>query len=163
MPNNILMKEEISTIDKIRRNDTDAAEERRKIAALAALGLADFSLISLFQLGYIRKLPDLPGKIFDTEKVNSSEDAVIFGIPDGPISLAAYSTTLLLATAATRSDERSRMLDLALAGVLLGQAAGAAQYLYKMAFVQKKICLYCVAGAVINFTALVPLRRLLRG
>lgn len=155
------MEHGISTIDRIREDNSDAADQRRQIATLAAFGLMDFSLISLFQLGYIKELPDLPGKIFDSKQVNSSEDAVIMGIPDGPISLTSYAATILLATAATSSKSNSRAIDIGLAAVLLGQAAGAAQYMYKMAFVQKKICLYCVAGAVINFAALVPLRRLL--
>ena len=156
------MKKEKTIIDKIRRDKTDAAEYRRQIAASSALGLIDFSLISLFQLGYIKSLPDLPGKVFDTEKVNSSKDAVLLGLPDGVISLGAYTATILLATAATRFKKQSRMLDVLMGGIVLGQAAGAAQYLYKMAFVQKRVCIYCVAGAAINFASLSPLRKLFK-
>ena len=156
------MKEEKTIINNIREDSTEATEYRRQIAALSALGLLDFSLISLFQLGFIRHMPDLPGKVFDTEQVNSSKDAVLLGLPDGVISLGSYAATMLLATAATRYRKPSRLLDVAMAGVVVGQAAGAAQYLYKMAFVQKKICIYCVAGAAINFASLLPLRQLFR-
>lgn len=156
------MKQEKSIIDKIRKNNSEAAEYRRQIAALSALGLVDFSLISLFQLGFIKNMPDLPGEVFDTEKVNSSKDAVLLGMPDGVISLGAYTATILLATAATRFKKQSRVLDVAMGGIVLGQVAGAAQYLYKMAFVQKKVCIYCVAGAAINFAALSPLRKLFK-
>lgn len=45
----------------------------------------------------------------------------------------------------------------------LGQAAGGAYCLYNMASRQKKICPYCVAGALINFTTLVPLYKLFKG
>ncbi len=130
---------------------------------MAAAGLADFSLISLLQMGYFKNLPDLPGKVFDTKKVNTSKDAVILGMPDGVISLCAYTATMFLATAATRFKKRSRLLDLALGGIVLGQAIGAAQYLYKMAFVQKKVCIYCVTGAAINFASLKPAYHLLKG
>jgi uncharacterized membrane protein len=34
-----------------------------------------------------------------------------------------------------------------------GNTVGAIFYLYKMIFVQKKICLYCVAGAAINIAS----------
>lgn len=156
------MKKEKTVIDKIRNNTSEAAEYRRQIAALSALGLIDFSLISLFQLGFIKEMPDLPGEVFDTEKVNSSEEAVLLGMPDGVVSLGAYTATILLATAATRFKKQSRILDVAMGGIILGQAAGAAQYLYKMAFVQKKVCIYCVAGAAINFAALSPLRKLFK-
>ncbi|MBF9253723.1 vitamin K epoxide reductase family protein [Pontibacter sp. 172403-2] len=156
------MENERTLIDKIRTESGIPAHARRQIAALAALGLVDFSLISLFQMGYIKDLPDLPGKLFDTKKVNTSEDAVLLGLPDGVISLGGYTATILLAMAATRYKKQSRLLDMALAGILLGQAAGAAQYLANMTFVQKKICIYCVAGAAINFAALSPLRKLLK-
>lgn len=155
------MKTTDSIIKSIRKDTSEVTGYRREIAALAAVGLIDFTLIALFQLGHIKKLPDLPGKIFDTKKVNSSKDAVLLGLPDGVISLAAYTATLLLATAATRFKKQSRILDVAMGGVLLGQAVGAGQYLVNMAVVQKKVCIYCVAGAAINFASLKPLYKLL--
>lgn len=151
-----------SVIDKIRKDKSTATENRRSIAALAAAGLADFSLISLLQLGFFKKLPDLPGKVFNTVKVNTSKDAVLLGMPDGVISLGGYALTMLLAVAASRFKKRSRFINLALGAVVLGQAAGAAQYLYKMSFVQKRICVYCVAGAAINFASLRPVYNLIR-
>lgn len=151
-----------SAIDKVREDSTESAEARREIAALATIGLIDFGLISLLQLGYFRRLPDLPGRVFDTVKVNTSKDAVLLGMPDGVVSLAGYTATIGLATAATRFRKPSRVLDLAMGAVLLGQAAGAAQYLVNMTAVQKRICIYCVTGAVINFAALKPLRRLFK-
>lgn len=156
------MKNTDAVIKRIRKDTSEVTGYRREIAALAAVGLLDFTLISLFQLGYIKKLPDLPGKFFDTKKVNSSKDAVILGLPDGVISLAAYTATILLATAATRFKKQSRILDVAMGGVLLGQAAGAGQYLINMAVVQKKACIYCIAGAAINFASLKPLYKLFK-
>ncbi|MEJ8800517.1 vitamin K epoxide reductase family protein [Pontibacter sp. H249] len=156
------MKTDRSIINKIRRDSSEATEYRRDIAALAALGLLDFSLISLFQMGKIKQLPDLPGKVFDTHKVNTAKDAVILGLPDGVISLAGYTATMALAMAAIRFKKQSRVLDVAMGGVVLGQAAGAAQYMVNMTAVQKKACIYCIAGAVINFAALVPLSRLFK-
>ena len=84
------------------------------------------------------------------------------GMPDGVISLGGYALTMLLTVAASRFKKRSGLLDLALGGLVLGQAAGAAQYLYKMAFVQKRICVYCVTGAVVNFASLKPAFFLIR-
>ncbi|MCC9167453.1 vitamin K epoxide reductase family protein [Pontibacter harenae] len=156
------MKEETSVIDKMRSDSSEATQYRRQIAALAAAGIVDFSLISLFQMGYIKKLPDVPGKLFDTEKVNTSKDAVLLGLPDGVISLGGYAATMALAVAATRFKKQSRILDVLLGGIVLGQAVGAAQYMYTMTAVQKKVCIYCVAGAAINFAALKPLVNLFK-
>lgn len=155
------MKKTKSVIKKIRKDSSEATGYRRQIATWATVGLIDFSLISLFQIGSIKKMPDLPGEVFDTKKVNTSKDAVMLGLPDGVISLAAYTATILLATAAMRFKKPSRVLDVALGGVVLSQAAGAAQYLANMTFVQKKVCLYCVAGAAINFASLRPLYKLM--
>jgi hypothetical protein len=42
---------------------------RRTIAALASAGLADFAVISLYQMGAIRHLPDPPIRAFDSDRV----------------------------------------------------------------------------------------------
>lgn len=132
------MEQHKTIIDELREESNPDIKNRRKIAALSALGLADFSVISLFQLGYIKMMPDIPGEIFDTEKVNSSKEAVLMGLPDGVVSLGMYTATMLLATVSSVNKKQSSWIDLLLGGIVLGQAAGAANYLYNMAFVQKR-------------------------
>lgn len=156
------MKNQDSVIDALRKDKQPDTQNRRQLACLAALGLVDFSIISLYQLGYIRRMPDLPGKVFDSEKVNSSKEAVMLGLPDGVVSLTMYAATLFLATAASAKKKHARWLDWLLGGIVLGQAAGGAFYLYNMATVQKKVCVYCVTGALINFAAVRPAAELLR-
>lgn len=151
------MPKDISIIDKMRADDDQAVDSRRRIAASSAVGLVDFSFISLYQMGYIEHMPDLPFEVFDSDSVNSSKDAVLLGIPDAPISLMAYAATILVATAGNRKTKYTKFFDLLLGGIVLGQAFGGAHYLYRMVTVQKKMCMYCVAGALINFTALKPL------
>jgi hypothetical protein len=63
---------------------------RKKIITLPAIGLTDFAIISFYQTGVLKKLPYLPGNIFDSNKVNSSPVAYIMGIPDGPISAVVF-------------------------------------------------------------------------
>ena len=154
------MKENI--IKTIQQQTDELTTERRKIAALSSLALIDFSAISLYQLGYIKSLPDLPGKIFDSNKVNASKDAVLLGLPDGVLSMGMYSLNLILAAAGAKNGKKRSFYDYLLAGVVMGQAGGAAHYLYNMAFVQKKICPYCVVGAAINFISLGPLIKLFK-
>jgi uncharacterized membrane protein len=156
------MDKQYSAVDKLRNDHSEATKHRRQIASLAALGLLDFSVISLFQLGYIKKMPDLPGKLFDSEKVNSSKEAVLLGIPDGVISLGMYAATMFLATLASNKKKKAKWLDYLLGGIIAGQALGAAHYLYVMSAVHKKVCLYCVGGAAINFAAVKPMVALLK-
>ncbi len=138
----------------LRNEISDDLERRRKVIALSAIGLADFSVISLYQTGVIKKLPDLPYAIFDSNKVNASPDAYQMGAPDGPISTIVYASAMVLASAGGSEESgRKPIFDVLLGATVFGNAAGAAYYLYNMAFKQKKICLYCVTGAAINFAS----------
>lgn len=142
--------------DVLRTGHSEDLDRRRKVIGLSALGLVDFSIISMYQTGVIKSLPDLPFEVFDSNKVNASEDAYRFGAPDGPISAVAYAATMVLASAG--GDEqtgRKPVLDVALGATVAGNAVGGIFYLYKMIFVQKKICLYCVTGAAINIASAV--------
>lgn len=140
--------------EELLSGESDDLRRRRKLIALSALGLVDFSIISLYQTGVIKKLPDIPHPLFDSNKVNTAPDAYMMGAPDGPISAVVYASTMVLASAGGDEDSgRKPILDVMLGGAVAGNAAGAAYYLYNMVFKQKKICLYCVTGAVINFAS----------
>jgi uncharacterized membrane protein len=133
---------------------TNDLEKKRKIILLSALGLLDFGIISLYQTGVIKHLPDIDHPLFDSDRVNASEDAYMFGAPDGPISALAYAVIMVLASAGgSKKTGRKAGLDLALGATIAGNAAGAVYYLQNMIFKQKKICLYCVTGACINIAS----------
>lgn len=128
-------------------------ERRRKVAGLAALGLVDFAVISLYQIGAIRHLPDLPGRLFDSDRVNASRRAYAMGLPDGTTGAGLYALILMLASAGgTRETGRHPVLDFLLAGAVAAAAGGAAHYLYDMVRHQKRACVYCIAGAGLNFS-----------
>ncbi len=135
-------------------DDSPEAKKRKKIICLSAIGLVDFSSISLYQTGVIKSLPDPPFPIFDSNKVNASDSAYQFGVPDGPVSSAVYAANMVLASAGgNESTGRGPLWDLALGASVTGNAIGAVYYLYDMTFKQKKICVYCLTGAAINFAS----------
>jgi uncharacterized membrane protein len=154
------MDTSLSPVQKIRKRSSAAAADRREIGLLSAIGMLDFVPISLYQLGVIRHLPDLPGELFDSDSVNASKNAQVFGLPDGPVSLLMYAASLVLVGGALKRKKKRNVFDYLIAGNALGQAAGGAYYLYTMATKEKKICPYCVVGALINFAILVPVYRL---
>ncbi|MEX0647494.1 MAG: vitamin K epoxide reductase family protein [Balneolaceae bacterium] len=156
-----MSKQELSPVKKVRRQSGEVTENRRNIALLSALGLIDFIPISLYQLGVIRHLPDLPAELFDSDFVNASKDAQVAGMPDGSVSLLMYAANLVLITGAIKKKNLN-WVDYIIAGNVAGQAAGGAYYLYNMATKQKKICLYCLAGAAVNFISLVQLYKMLK-
>lgn len=155
-----MQRKEYTPVKKIRGIKGEKAQNRRQIALLSVIGLLDFVPISLYQLGIIKHLPDLPGKIFDSDKVNASREAQIVGLPDGTVSLLMYAANLVLAGAAIKKKTRKNIFDYFLAANSLGQAAGGAFYLFNMIKVQKKICPYCVTGAFLNFATLLPLKKI---
>lgn len=140
--------------NELREGVSDNLRRKRKIIALSALGLVDFSIISLYQTGVIKKLPDIPLPIFDSNKVNAANNAYILGVPDGPISATVYGLAMVLAAAGgSESTGRKPAFDVLLGAAIAGNAAGAVYYMYDMIFKQKKICLYCVTGALINIAS----------
>lgn len=141
---------------QLRQGKGESLQRKRKIALLSVIGMVDFGIISLYQLGVIRHLPVLPGKIFNSDKANASHKAYAMGVPDGPISAALYGLNLVLASAGgSRKSNRHPIFDLLLGGVIAGSALGGISYMYNMIAKQEVACPYCITGAAINF-AMVP-------
>ena len=132
------------------------------LMAMSGAALAIAIPVTLRQLGVIKRLPDVPWRGFDANKVTTSPEAYPFaGIPDGVHACALYTTELALIAA--RRRKRSKWLDRLLAACVAGGAVGAAYYAYQMAFVEKKACVYCLSNIALNF-AMVPFAwRLLYG
>ena len=140
---------------QLRQGQSASLKRRRKIALLSILGILDFIPISLYQLGIIRHMPDLPGKIFDSDKANGSKDAYVMGVPDGPISLVLYALNIVLASVGgSRKSGRHPIFDLLLGGAILGSVIGGISYMYNMIFKQQKACIYCITGALLNLAML---------
>lgn len=142
---------------ELRDGRSPSLKRRRRIGGLAALGLVDFGVISLYQMGAVRKLPDLKWKVFDSNKVNASEKAYELGLPDGTTGAAMYALLLMLASAGgSKKTGRSPVLDVALGATVVAGGGAALQYLWNMARKQERACLYCIGGAALNF-AMLPL------
>jgi uncharacterized membrane protein len=155
-----MQKTKDTPVKKIQSRNDSKARHRRDIALLSAMGIVDFIPISLYQLGIIKHIPDFSGRVFDSDYVNASKEAQIAGLPDGPVSLMMYAANMVAVGAALKKKERKNIFDYLIAANAIGQAAGGAFYLYNMIKVQKKVCIYCTAGALLNFVTLLPLKKL---
>jgi uncharacterized membrane protein len=135
--------------DVLRTEHSQDIDRRRKVALLSAIGIADFSIISLLQSGVIRKLPDIPyPAVFDTNGINTSKTSFEMGVPDATMSTVMHALEMVLATAGgSEKASRKPIFDVLLGGVVLGHALGAVRMTYDMFFKKKKICLYCLTGA----------------
>jgi uncharacterized membrane protein len=140
--------------DELRHGESEDLERRRKLIALSVAGLADFNIISLLQSGAVRRLPDIPHPLFDTNGINTSKTSFAMGVPDAVISSVMFAMKMALATAGgSEKASRKPVFDLLLGAVSFGHAAGAAQMTYNMLFKKKRICIYCLTGAGIIFAS----------
>lgn len=142
--------------DSVRHDERPEMRYRRGIVAVSLIGMAAMGIVSLLQTGIVKDLPDPKTKVpnFDTKKVNTSEEAYSYGMPDAPLVLVSHATNIAIAAAgpAGRYEDRP-WLPLAALFTALPQAAIAAKYLfYQMPKVDKAWCPYCVVDALTHFT-----------
>src|SRR3546814_20661519 len=94
--------------------------------------MASMGIVSLLQMGIVKHLPDPPTRRphFHSDKVNSSNEAYGYGMPDGPLTLAAHAANIVLAAAGPPERSQDRPWIPLLARMIPGtQAAVAAKYL----------------------------------
>ena len=136
----------------LRQSVSANVRRRRAIISVSLAGMASMSAVSLSQTGLIAHLPDLPLPGFDADRVNLSDAAFRFGVPDG--TLAVMGCALNLPIAAWGGEDRAReqpFVPLLAAAKGALDAAIAARYIYEMAARRKAWCSYCLAGAFADF------------
>jgi hypothetical protein len=83
---------------ELRTGSGDFLEERRSVVALSLTAIGCMGLIAAYQMGLIRRLPDLPLPLMDAEKVDASDEAYEkLSTPDAFIGLGSYAATMGLA------------------------------------------------------------------
>lgn len=152
------MKNQVEKIrNELRDANSSSLKRRRKIGVLSAIGMVDFAVISLYQMGVIRHLPDPPSWVFDSDKVNASEKAYSMHLPDGTTGASMYAANLMLASFGGSARTGRGNWPTALLGLTVAASAvGALDYLRDMIFKEKRACPYCLLGAAVNL-AMVPL------
>lgn len=140
---------------ELTRGDTAHLRRRRGIVAASLAGIASMTAVSLLQTGLVKHLPDPPIPGFDSDKVNLSETAYQFGLPDGPVTVASFALNLPLAALAGADRAREHpWVPLLAAGKAAVEAAASAWFFYQMPAKEKAWCGYCIAGAAASFTVL---------
>ena len=80
-----------ATLSRALRHASDPfLARRRAIAALSLTAIGAMGLISLYQLGLIRHLPEPPLPYFDADKVDAAPEADQYlAMPDGVLGLGS--------------------------------------------------------------------------
>ena len=141
------------------RNERSAEMARRRgIVGLALVGAGAMAVVSMYQTGIIRHVPEPPLPGLDADRVDASDEAYArFSVPDGLLGLVNYGVTATLAaTGGTGRAERRPWVSLATAGKVLTDAVMAAKLTYVQFSRHRAACSWCLLGALASF-AMIPL------
>lgn len=128
------------------RHGTDANLRRRRgVVGLSLLSAATMGFISLYQMGLMNHLPELPFRRFDAERISGSGHAYShLKMPDGLLGFLSYGMTAALAATGGRAREkRLPLLPLAMAGKAVIDAATAIKLTRTEVAHYRTFCLYC--------------------
>lgn len=107
--------------------------------------------VSLLQTGLVSDLPDPPIAGFDSKKVNLSDEAFQFGVPDGTVALASMAANVpLAAMGGADRVESVPWVPLLAVGKAAIEAVGSSWYFYQMPAKENAWCSYCIAGAMVS-------------
>jgi uncharacterized membrane protein len=133
-------------------SDSSDMRFRRAVIGVSIVGIASMAIVSLFQTGIIKHLPDPTVKKphFDSDKVNSADESYSYGMPDAPIAVAAHAANMVLAAAGPSGRAENRpWVPLLATAVSAAQARTAYRYLFhQMRDVEEAWCPYCVLDAL---------------
>lgn len=137
-------------------NDPDL-NRRRWIVGLSFASLAAGKLVSLFQFGMIKELPDPPIDIFDSTKVDASDYAYKrFQSPDAFVMVVSSGITAWLAAAGgVNRAEQNPALPLLMAAKTWGDLLTTVQLGREEWDENKKLCFYCQAATVLSVASAV--------
>jgi uncharacterized membrane protein len=91
------------------------------LAGACCAALATLVPVALYQTGLVKRLPDPPSSVFDSQRIVSSKAAHPFGVPDSLLGLASFGATLALIFLARKSPVAKKLLG---AKLTLDAAAG---------------------------------------
>jgi hypothetical protein len=135
---------------QLRTAHTPDLSRRRRIIGLSMVGAAAGAIVTLYQTGIVKHLPDPPLSIFDSDKVDASTYAYKRGnAPDAPAMLVTYGLTAWLASAGGKDRaQRHPWLPVALAAKTIFDAGSALKLAQEEWSTNQKLCAYCQAATV---------------
>jgi uncharacterized membrane protein len=144
----VLAMEPQTLRSELQTGDSADLKWRRRVIGLSLFGVGVTAVISMFQTGILRHLPDPPLDSFDSEKVMSSDPAYMWGNADATMAMTTAAANLPIASfgGADRARDIPSVPLLATAKAAV-DAASAGWYFYQMAAKQKRWCIYCITTA----------------
>jgi uncharacterized membrane protein len=131
---------------------------RRGVVGLSLVSIGAMGVITLYQMGIIKHLPEPPLPYLDADKVDASSEAyAMLSVPDATLGLLSYAATIVLAAMGDTDRARTQpYLPLALLAKTLGDAAQAGKLTVDQWTKHRAFCSWCLLAAGATF-ATVPL------
>lgn len=140
---------------QLRTDESDDLSRRRWLVGLSFIGTAAGMIVGLYQVGMLRRLPDLPFRPFDATKVDKSDYAYKrLQTPDAFLMVASYAVTAALAAAGGRDRARENpALPILLAAKVMYDLATALRLGVEEWRENKALCGYCQAATVASLVS----------
>lgn len=142
---------------ELRLDQSPDMARRRWIVGLSMVGVVAAKLVSLYQTGVLKTLPDPPIAVFDSPKVDASNYAYKrMQTPDGLLMLVTYGITASLAGAGgARRAETQPLLPVAMGAKLAYDVFTAFRLAGEEWAENKALCAYCQAATVASVASLI--------
>jgi uncharacterized membrane protein len=141
---------------ELREGNSSDLERRRWIVGLSAVGASMAQIVTLYQMGVLKQLPDLPIPFVDSDRVDASTYAYSrLNTPDGPLMLVNYGITAWLTT--TGGENRAKenpLIPIGMGVKLLIDAIAAAELAREEWSENKAFCEYCQVATLCSFASL---------
>ncbi len=143
---------------QLRTGTSEFLARRRRVVGLSLVSIGSMGLISLYQTGIIKHLPEPPIPGFNADKVDAAAEAYAYlSTPDGALGLASYAVTMVLAAMGGEDRATQRpWIPLALAAKVVLDAVGAGKLTVDQWTKHRAFCFWCLLAAGATF-ATVPL------
>jgi uncharacterized membrane protein len=141
---------------QLRNMQTDHLQRRRWLVGLSLLGTAVGGIVSLYQMGMIRRLPDPPIPVFDSSRVDASDYAYKrLETPDAFMMITSYALTAWLAAAGSKDRAEQRpALPIALLAKVALDALVTLQLTREEWAENKALCAYCQVATLASLASI---------
>jgi hypothetical protein len=141
-----------------RQDSRESLRRRRGIFGLFLAASASMSVIALYQLGILKRVPEPPLSRFASDHITGSAKAYsLLATPDAVLAMGSYAVTMTLAAMGSpdRANEQP-LLPIALAAKVGFDAIVAARYTLDEWRNHRAFCFWCLVASTATFAA-VPL------
>jgi len=152
----MLEAEELS--QQLRLGEGEFLPQRRGMVGLSLVAIGSMGLITLYQTGIIKHLPEPPLPHLDADKVDASAEAYSrFSTPDAILAIGSYTMTMGLAAMGTQDRaQKQPWIPLALTAKVGFDTYQAIRLFRDQLTKQKVFCSWCLLAAAATL-ATVPL------